>query len=262
VKWPCKFDLFGVRVSATSYEEAEEAVIEAAKQHVPAVISHNDVRALIDASRDDGLREAANSFEIVAPDGQPVRWALNACHRTRLPSSVTGTELMLRLCQRAAREGLSIYLYGSTPPVGAALEAELVRRWPDLKVAGVDCPPFRPLSAAEDDAVVRKINESGASLVFLGLGYPKQDRFAFAHRQSIRAVQLCVGAAFDFISCQKRRAPRWMQRRGLEWLFRLLQEPRRLGYRYLVNNTLFLGKLAAALLVRAPRRVNPGNHPQ
>ncbi len=260
VKWPRKFDLFGVQVSATTYDEAEEAIIAAAKQHVLAVVSHNDVRALIDASRDQGLREAANSFQIVAPDGQPVRWALNSCHHTRLNSSVTGTELMLRLCERAAREGLSIYLYGSTPPVSAALQAKLVRRFPELKVAGADCPPFRPLSPGEDGAVVRRINESGASIVFLGLGYPKQDRFAFAHRQSIRAVQICVGAAFDFISGQKRRAPRWMRRRGLEWLFRLAQEPRRLGRRYLINNTLFLTKLTAALLGRLRRPVNPNNN--
>jgi exopolysaccharide biosynthesis WecB/TagA/CpsF family protein len=260
VKWPRKFDLFGVRVSATSYDEAEEAVIAAAKQHVPAVVSHNDVRALIDASRDPELREAANSFEIVAPDGQPIRWALNACHRAGLGERVTGAELMCRLCERAAREGLSIYLYGSTPLVSAALEVELARRWPELKVAGAGCPPFRPLSTEEDDEVVRRINDSGASIVFLGLGYPKQDRFAFAHRERIRAVQICVGAAFDFLSGQKRRAPGWMQRHGLEWLFRLLQEPRRLGRRYLINNTLFLWKLAAALLGRPRRSAHPSDN--
>jgi exopolysaccharide biosynthesis WecB/TagA/CpsF family protein len=260
VQWPRKFNLFGVRVSATSCDEAEEAVIAAAKQRLPAVVSHHDVRALIDASRDRGLREAANSFEIVAPDGQPVRWALNACHHAGLGHPVTGSALMLRLCQRAAQEGLSIYLYGSTPQVSDALRRELIRKCPGLNVAGTDCPPFRPLSPEEDDEAVRRINESGASIVFLGLGYPKQDRFAFAHRHSIRAVQMCVGAAFDFLSGQKRRAPCWMQRRGLEWLFRLFQEPRRLGRRYLINNTLFLGKLTAARLGRARQPVNPSNN--
>jgi N-acetylglucosaminyldiphosphoundecaprenol N-acetyl-beta-D-mannosaminyltransferase len=252
VMWPRKFDLFGIRVSATSCDEAEEAVIEAAKQHTPAVVSHHDVRALVDASRDRELREAANSFDIIAPDGQPVRWALNSCHRTGLTHPVTGTELMFRICKRAAREGLSIYLYGSTPRVSAALQTELARRCPDLNVAGADCPPFRPLSPDEDADAVRRINESGASIVFVGLGYPKQDHFAYEHRHSIQAVQICVGAAFDFLSGNKTRAPRWMQRWGLEWLFRLVQEPRRLGRRYLVNNTLFLWKVAAQLVRRAP----------
>ncbi len=250
--WPRKFDLFGVQVSATGYDDAVEAIVEAAKQRVPAVVSHHDVRALVDASRDRGLREAANSFQIIAPDGQPVRWALNSCHRTGLSDPVTGTELMLRLCQRAAREGLSIYLYGSTPQVLAALCAELDQRWPELNVAGAESPPFRPLSAPEDREIVRRINASGAAIVFVGLGYPKQDRFAFEHRQSIQAVQICVGAAFDFLSGNKTRAPRWMQRWGLEWLFRLACEPRRLGRRYLVNNTLFLWKLAAQRVRRAP----------
>lgn len=253
VQWPRKRSLFGVQVSVTSYEDAEEAIIQAARRHAPAVVSHHDVRALVDASCIEDLRDAANAFQIVAPDGQPVRWALNLCHRTGLRAPVTGTELMIRLCGRAERDGLPIFLYGSTPTVIDSLRAEVARRWPRLEVAGAESPPFRPLSDDEDRDTVRRINDSGAAIVFLGLGYPQQDRFAFAHRHSIHAVQMCVGAAFDFLSGNKTRAPRWMQRHGLEWLFRLAQEPRRLGRRYLVNNTRFLWKLAAEL-VRRPKQ--------
>jgi N-acetylglucosaminyldiphosphoundecaprenol N-acetyl-beta-D-mannosaminyltransferase len=155
---------------------------------------------------------------------------------------------MLRLCRRAAEEGVSIYLYGGGPEVLNKLQDNLRRECPGLQIAGSESPPFRELTAAEDDSVVERINASGAGLVFIGLGCPKQDLFAYDHRERLRGVQLCVGAAFDFHAGAKPMAPQWMQRSGLEWLFRLIHEPRRLFRRYLVTNSIFVAKTVGALL--------------
>ena len=189
-----------------------------------------------------------NAFEMVTPDGQPVRWALNVLHGTRLQDRVYGPELMLRACRRAAEVGVPIYLYGSVPDVLTGLERNLTERFPSLRIAGRESPPFRDLTPTEAAAMVDRIKSSGAGIVFVGLGCPRQDQFADAYRDAIGAVLVCVGAAFDFHAGTKRMAPPWMQRRGLEWLFRLGQEPRRLWRRYLVTNSVFLGKLAVELV--------------
>lgn len=243
LEWPKKHALFGVRVSATTYTEALEVILRAASLGVPAVVDFMPVHGLIEASSNPSLLEKINRFDIVAPDGQPVRWALNRLHGAGLADRVYGPVLMQRLCQRAAEEGLSVYLYGSTPETLRMLEANLVKENPGLIVAGRESPPFRKLTAAEDAATVVRMNASGASLVFLGLGCPKQEHFAYDHRNRIHAVQLCVGAAFDFIAGNKKTAPRWMQDRGLEWLFRLSCDPRRLWRRYLKTNTIFVWKV-------------------
>lgn len=257
LEWPAKYDLFGVQVSATTYDEAVDALALAAQQGVPAVASFHAVHAVITAADDPQLREMVNTFELIGPDGQPVRWALNALHGTRLSQRVYGPELMLRLCARAAEEGLPIFLYGGTPEVLSALELNLVARHPGLQVAGSYAPPFRPLTTTERDDVINQIRDSGARLVFIGLGAPKQDIFAYELRQKINAVFLCVGAAFDFHAGVKRMAPSWMQRCGLEWLYRLLQEPRRLGKRYVMTNSLFLWKLLKARLGRRDAHATP-----
>src|SRR5262249_33817743 len=146
----------------------------------------------------------------------------------------------------AAAQGVPIYLYGGNPVVLEQLQANLRKQFPELLIAGAESPPFRVLTREEDESVVERINASGAQLVFIGLGCPKQDHFAHEHRDRIRAVQLCVGAAFDFLAGTKKTAPAWMQRHGLEWLYRLCQEPRRLWKRYLVTNSIFVAKLALA----------------
>lgn len=247
IHWPEKHDVFGVRISATTCEEACDAILSAARARVPGIVSAFAVHALIEASTSNDLRNKANRFMIITPDGQPVRWALNWLHGTRLKHNVRGSELTWKLCERAAREGVSIYLYGSSPATLEALQANLRKNFPDLQIAGAESPPFRPLTPEEDAEMVARVNASGAGLMFLGLGCPKQDHFAAAHADRIQAVQLCVGAAFDFHAGTKSTAPEWMQRRGLEWLFRLWQEPRRLWKRYLVTNTVFLRKLMVAI---------------
>lgn len=247
MKWPAKLDLFGVGISPTNYDTAVALIIEAAQAREPAIVACQAVHAVVTASGDASLRERVNVFELVAPDGQPVRWALNWLYRTGLKDRVYGPELMLRLCREAARQGVSVYLYGGTADVLEALERRLHAASPHLCIAGSEAPPFRPLTFEEDEAAVGRVNASGAGIVFLGLGCPKQDHFAYDHRQRLQAVQVCVGAAFDFHAGTKPMAPAWMQRRGLEWLFRLACEPRRLAWRYLTTNTVFLYKLIGAL---------------
>lgn len=245
--WPDKLDLFGLGISPTNYDDAVQRILNAAEEGSSAIVACQAVHAVVTACGDSTLKERVNSFDLVTPDGQPVRWALNWLHDARLSERVYGPELMLRLCREAGRRGVSIYLYGGTPSVLDLLRQRLVDACPGLCIAGFEAPPFRPLTAEEDLAVVERINDSGAGMVFIGLGCPKQDHFAYEHRDALRAVQVCVGAAFDFHAGVKPMAPGWMQRRGLEWLFRLSCEPRRLAGRYLKTNSLFVFKLAVAM---------------
>ena len=243
VQWPPKANLFGVQISTVTCDEACDAILSAVRSGVPGVVSAFDVNALVTAATKPALAAEVNRFAIITPDGQPVRWALNWLYRAGLQRNVRGSNLMWQLCRRAAEQGVSIYLYGSTPETLLALETKLRSSFPALEFAGIESPPYRPLTSEEDAAMIERVNASGAGLMFLGLGCPKQDYFAASHSDRIRPVQLCVGAAFDFLSGSKSTAPKWMQKIGLEWLFRLWQEPRRLWKRYLVSNTRFVFKL-------------------
>ncbi|MBN1851700.1 MAG: WecB/TagA/CpsF family glycosyltransferase [Pirellulales bacterium] len=254
MKWPPKYDLFGVQISATNYDEVTARIFQAIGQQIPAIVSLQAVHAVMTASGDPALRNAVNTFQIVAPDGQPVRWAMNLLHGSGLRERVYGPELMLRICRRAADEGVPVYLYGSSFEVLGALRANLTAKYPALIIAGAESPPFRALTVQEEQDAAGRINRSGAGIVFIGLGAPKQDLFAHRIRGYLQAVQICVGAAFDFHAGSKKMAPVWMQRNGLEWLFRLCMEPRRLWSRYLVTNSMFLVKLTAALVRRAACR--------
>jgi exopolysaccharide biosynthesis WecB/TagA/CpsF family protein len=254
VRWPRKYDLFGVKVSGTNYDEALDALFAAAEQREPAIVSLTAVHAVVTASCTPDLRDKMNRFAIIGPDGQPVRWALNWLYGLGLTDRVYGPEMTLRICRRAAETGLPIYLYGGSPETLQALSANLQQRFPGLVVAGAESPPFRPLTPEEDQAVIERINSSGAAIVFIGLGHPKQDLFAAAHADSIHAVQVCVGAAFDFHAGSKKSAPAWMQKRGLEWLFRLCQEPRRLFRRYFETNSIFVLKFLRQYLASFFRR--------
>lgn len=256
--WPRKADLFGVGMSLTTYEEAVGAILRAASEGVPGLVACQAVHAVVTASGDPDLLEKVNAFDLVTPDGQPVRWALNLLHGTRLTDRVYGPELMIRLCRGAAAGQFPIYLYGGSPDVARRLHDNLLRLFPDLRIVGTESPPYRALTTEEDAALVERIRVSGARLVFVGLGCPKQDVFAYQHRRTIDAVQICVGAAFDFHAGVKKMAPAFMQRHGLEWLYRLSQEPSRLWKRYLVTNSIFLAKFASAMWHRRRRgRTHP-----
>jgi N-acetylglucosaminyldiphosphoundecaprenol N-acetyl-beta-D-mannosaminyltransferase len=246
---PRRHDLFGVRVSAATYDQVVCWCINRARSGKGGTIDLMAVHSLVSAVQSEEYRTKVNTFDIVAPDGQPVRWALNHFHKTNLADRVYGPELTIRLCAAAAAAGVPIYLYGATPEVIETLSANLLQKFPALRIAGSESPPFRALTREEDAAVIQRINSSGAGLIFIGIGCPKQELFAHDHRDSIRGVQLCVGAAFDFHAGKKRIAPPWMQKRGLEWLFRLCSEPGRLWKRYLVTNSIFLMLVLRQMLI-------------
>jgi exopolysaccharide biosynthesis WecB/TagA/CpsF family protein len=246
--WPKKQNLFGVEVSVTSYQEVVRTVMYTAMRRERAVVTFMPAHGIVAGVTDPAFRKCLADADIVAPDGQPVRWALNYLHKSGLEDRVYGPETMKRICLRAAQNGISIYLCGSSADVVRNLETRLVDWFPTLKIAGRESPPFRPMTAQENDAICERINASGAAIVFIGMGCPRQEIFAHANRNKINAVQMCVGAAFDFHAGNKKMAPAFFQKRGLEWLYRLTQEPSRLWKRYLVTNTIFLSLLALAVI--------------
>jgi N-acetylglucosaminyldiphosphoundecaprenol N-acetyl-beta-D-mannosaminyltransferase len=194
---------------------------------------------------DDELRDAVLGSDLTVPDGQPLVWALRLLGH-RLPDRVYGPELMDRACARAARTGTRHYLYGGrSSDALAQLAANLRRRHPGLSLVGGWAPPFRALEPHEEDAIVADINASGADVVWVGIGVPKQEKWMARLRDRLDApVLVGVGAAFDFHAGLVPQAPPWMQRFGLEWLYRLAQEPRRLWRRYLRYNPRFVAGFA------------------
>lgn len=238
--WPIKYNILGIGISATTYKEMIEVLFQAANDRRSCCVSHLAVHGLVLGSKEKIFQSMLNKFDIVAPDGQPVRYALKYLYKVKLPDRCYGPEFMMRVCKLAENEKIGVYLYGSYPHIVSNLQKNLITRFPKLNVVGWEPSVFRPLTRKEDEDLVERINKSGPGIVFIGLGCPLQEKFAFEHKNKIKAVQICVGAAFDFHSGEKKMAPKWMQRCSLEWLFRFLREPKRLWKRYLVTNTNFL----------------------
>jgi len=252
-----KVPLFGIGISVTDYAGASEAILAAARARRSYAVSALATHGLTEAARDAELGELVNSIDLVTPDGQPVRWAMNAMHRTALSERVYGPDLVAAVCEGAAEEGMSIFLYGSTAETCLAVAEELPRRYPGLQIAGIHPDRFRDATAAEDAEDVRRIRASGADIVLVGRGCPRQERWVAQHRGLVYAPMLAVGAAFDYIAGNLPRPPGFMQRAGLEWLFRLCQEPRRLIRRYLVHNSLFCLMLAREVLQKRSAASTP-----
>jgi N-acetylglucosaminyldiphosphoundecaprenol N-acetyl-beta-D-mannosaminyltransferase len=203
------------------------------------------VNLVMSAREDPQTRAAVLGATLAVPDGQPLVWALRALGHARA-TRVYGPDLMARFCARAASDGTPIYLYGGrTAEALELLEARLRERFPGLRIAGGYSPPFRALSSAEERDVVAAIDASGAEVVWVGTGQPKQEKWMLAMRPRLRAPLLVgVGAAFDFHAGLVPQAPAWMQRSGLEWVYRLSREPRRLWRRYARYNPLFVAGFA------------------
>lgn len=239
-----KRSILGVLINVVDMDWAAEAVIRAAREKRPMSISALAVHGLMTGAVDREQKFRLNQFDLLVPDGQPVRWALNWLHRAGLSQRVYGPRLTLRLCERAAAEGLPVYFYGSTPDVLQSLTSNLALQFPGLMIAGAEPSKFRKLSHIEKQQIAQRIASSGAAIAFIGLGCPRQEIFVYEFRGMLNMPALAVGAAFPFIAGTVPQAPRWMQDAGLEWLFRLCAEPRRLWRRYLFLNPSYLFLIA------------------
>jgi N-acetylglucosaminyldiphosphoundecaprenol N-acetyl-beta-D-mannosaminyltransferase len=247
--WPNRYRVMGVPVSCTNYAEAVDCLMTAATMRQPALATAFAVHGVVEASKDQEFLREIMTFDLVVPDGQPVRYALNLLHRAQLDDRVYGPTLMLKLCEAAAAKNVNIYLYGSTRDTVDKLRSSLFSRFPTLSIVGAEPSLFRALTEDELAALSTRIAQAKAGLVFLGLGCPRQERFAYTIHPYLDASIVCVGAAFDFHAGTKRQAPKWMQDCSLEWFFRLIQEPRRLFKRYAVTNTLFAISVSTQILV-------------
>ncbi len=218
------------------------AVLDTARQRVSAYGCFANVHMAVEAAQDPQFAQAVNRATWVSADGVPLAWALRLLYGIR-QDRITGLDVLPDLLTEAANEQISVYFYGSTPDLLAQCAAFCTKHHPTLRIAGMHAPPFRPLTAAEEQADIDRIRESGAGIVFVSLGCPKQEKWMARVSSRIPAVLLGIGGALPVTIGDVARAPHWMQKAGLEWLFRLVQEPRRLFKRYVYTNTLFVGYL-------------------
>lgn len=249
-----KHQVLGIRISAVDYEYATQRIIKAARDLTPLSVTALAVHGVMTGLSDRMHRRRLNGIDLVLPDGQPVRWALNWVHRLDLKDRVRGPELTLQVVQATAEESLPIYLYGSTNATLQRFTENLKQRYPGLIVAGAEPSKFRRLSRQEKLEVVDHIRDSGARLVLVGLGCPRQEVWVYEYRDLLQMPMLAVGAAFSFHAGELRLAPEWAQRHGLEWFYRLAQEPGRLWKRYLLLGSAYLALVALQTLhiVRIP----------
>ncbi len=239
--------VLGVRIDCTSYQAACDQIHALVISQTPAYVVAANVHVVMTALWQPKFRPVLEGAALVTPDGMPLVWALRLLGVSR-QTRVYGPDLLLAWCARAAQEQHSVYLYGSTEAVLAKLSANLQRQFPRLPIAGYESPPFRPLTEEETTAALERIRSARAQVLLVGLGCPKQEYWMAQHCQSLGIVALGVGAAFSFHSGVVKQAPRWMMHWGLEWLYRLTQEPGRLWQRYLINNPLFLVLFLSQLL--------------
>ena len=235
-----------MRVDATTYPDAVERVLGWARRGESRYVCCANVHSVMESFDSSRFRQCMNGADLVTSDGVPLVWALRSLG-VASASRVYGPDLMPEILRAADREGLRVGFYGGNPETLKLLARITGHQFPGL-VGFEFSPPFRQLTAAEDGVIVDRINASGVQILFVGLGCPKQERWMAEHKDRIQAVMLGVGAAFDFLTGAKAQAPRWLQSAGLEWLFRLAVEPKRLWRRYMKHNPRFVAHFAAQLL--------------
>lgn len=257
-----KRDLLGVMVDVIDYESAVDQIITAARERRSFAATALAVHGVMTGALDAEHRFRLNEFDLVVPDGQPVRWALNLLHSAGLKERVYGPSLMLAVCEQCATLEIPIYLYGSKNGVLNKLRESLSKRFPTLRIAGAQPSRFRRISGDEKDEIIRGIRASGARVVFAGLGCPRQEVWAYEFREALSLPVVAVGAAFDFHAGTTPQAPRGLQNVGLEWLYRLALEPKRLWRRYALLNPLYVAMIAAqgTRLIRFNGASTPPDH--
>jgi exopolysaccharide biosynthesis WecB/TagA/CpsF family protein len=235
-----KKNLLGVLVDAVDYESAIERIANAATARMPYGVTALAAHGVLTGVGNQLQRYRLNALDLVTPDGQPVRWGLNLIHHVGLRERIYGPKLMLGVCERAAREGLPVYFYGSTEDVLGRLVRNLKLKFPTLQIAGAESSKFGRISLHEKEEIVRRVVSSGAKITFVGLGCPRQEVFVFEYRQGLRMPVIAVGAAFDYHAGVLKQPTQKIQRLGMQWAYRLAQDPRRLWKRYLLLNPIYL----------------------
>jgi N-acetylglucosaminyldiphosphoundecaprenol N-acetyl-beta-D-mannosaminyltransferase len=242
-----RVNVLGVGLSALNLDSALGAIARALERKTKGYICVTGVHGVSEAQGSAEIRRILNRALLNTPDGMPMVW-MGRWQGFKEMRRVYGPDLMLRVCEYTQKRGYTHFLYGGAPGVAEDLKRRLEERFPGLKIAGCHTPPFRPLTAQEEEDLRRQFQALKPDIVWVGLSTPKQEQFMAEHWQSVEATLFFgVGAAFDFFTGRARQAPRWMQRAGLEWLFRLGCEPRRLWKRYLKNNPLFVLRAACQL---------------
>lgn len=238
-----------IRVDATNYGDATDWVIERASRGSNSYVCVANVHMTMEAYDSPAFSRTVDGADLVVPDGMPLVWALKLLG-VREASRVRGPSLTLDVARAAAEADIGVAVYGGKPEVAESFAKTLVRHAPKLEISAVISPPFRELSPEEEAEIAARIKESGARIIFVGLGCPKQEKWMARNVGRIDGVMLGVGAAFDFHAGNVREAPIWMQEAGLEWLFRLAQEPARLLGRYARHNPRFIALLIKQVVTR------------
>jgi len=244
--------ILGVPVQPTSYQAAIAQIMAWAEKNESRYVCAANVHMVMEAHDSPSFMDVVNHADLVTPDGMPLVWAMR---RLGFPKQerVYGPDLAIQLIEAAAQNSVPIGFYGSTPNVLESLVNKFRKEYHSINIAYSFSPPFRPISSEEDAQIIHEIHASGARVLLVGLGCPKQEEWMAQHKDKIKAVMIGVGAAFDFHAGMKSQAPAWMQKRGLEWLYRLIHEPRRLWKRYLYHNPRFIVLVLSQIFLKGER---------
>lgn len=234
------FSVLDVNISVTNLKHSSEQILMWVRDKVQSYVCVAPVSTIVFCQKDGKYKEIVNGANMVTPDGMPVVW-LGKLQGFKQVSRTYGPDLMALICEKGQAQGVRHFFYGATNATLDILQKELKLRYPQIVFAGAIAPECIEVGQKEDLSIIEKINNASPDIIWVALGSPKQDYWMFNHRKEIQApVMVGVGAAFDFVAGIKPQAPRWMQKSGLEWFFRLCSEPKRLWRRYLIGNTIFI----------------------
>lgn len=248
--------VLGTHIDALNWDEAISRIVNWAEHHQSRYVALCNVHSVVTATQDAAFQDVLSHADMALPDGAPVVWTMRReGHEEQ--QRLSGPDLMWRYLAVAEKLGQSVFFYGSTEDTLNKLRANMAQHFPALKIAGMMSPPFRELTAEEDQSHVDQINRSGANTVFVSLGCPKQEAWMANHHGRIQAVMIGVGAAFGYHAGTIHRAPTWMQKIGMEWFHRLCSEPRRLFKRYAITNSVFVFHTIKRMVFGAPKTTSP-----